>query len=147
MNAYRTSNQGVPLLETYNETNVDPAQHSVDPRLDHTVARVGNPWKYDKTEIFTESWTRTPDIYGYYNSLKENVSPNDPSYVNADPFRANTKARIVLRYADVLLMKAEALIELGRQDEALPIINSLRNRAAASTSRLTNTAGAPFGYL
>lgn len=142
VNAYQTNQQGVPLFESFNETNVDFAQNTVDPRLDHTVARPGNPWKYETDRIFTESWSRTPQIYGYYNSLKENVSPDDDGFVNVDPFYGNTKPRIVLRYADVLLFKAEALIELGRQDEALPLINQIRSRAAASTNRLKNEAGA-----
>ena len=38
----------------------------------------------------------------------------------------------IIRYADVLLWKAEALIELGREDEALPIINKIRQRAKNS---------------
>jgi len=37
----------------------------------------------------------------------------------------------VIRYADVLLMRAEALIELDRPDEALTLINSVRQRAGA----------------
>ncbi|MHA6246944.1 RagB/SusD family nutrient uptake outer membrane protein [Pontibacter sp. CAU 1760] len=144
VNAFRTNEQGVPLFDSFNNANVDFSQQTVDPRLDHTVARPGNPWKYDQSEIFDESWSRTPLIYGYYNSLKENISPNDPAFVNADPFRANTKTRIVLRYADVLLFKAEALIELGQIDEALPLINTVRARAAASTARLRSASGAPL---
>ena len=35
----------------------------------------------------------------------------------------------VLRYSDVLLMKAEALNELGRTSEAEPYLNMVRNRA------------------
>jgi starch-binding outer membrane protein, SusD/RagB family len=35
----------------------------------------------------------------------------------------------VFRYADVLLMKAEALWRLGRESEALPIVNEVRARA------------------
>ena len=58
-----------------------------------------------------------------YSSLKENVALNDPSSVLIDPFRANTKNKIVIRYADVVLMRAEALIELDREKEALPLIN------------------------
>ena len=38
----------------------------------------------------------------------------------------------LIRYADVLLWKAEALIELGRQDEALDLINQVRRRAKNS---------------
>ncbi|WP_181308003.1 RagB/SusD family nutrient uptake outer membrane protein [Rufibacter sp. XAAS-G3-1] len=142
VNAFRTNAEGVPLLDTYNTVNVDFSQNTVDPRLDHTVARPGNPWKYEPNRVFTEGWSRSPQIYGFYNSMKENVSPDDPGFTNVDPFYGNTKPRIVLRYADVLLFKAEALIELGRQDEALPIINQIRARAAASTTRLKNAAGA-----
>lgn len=39
---------------------------------------------------------------------------------------------IVYRYADVLLMKAEALSQLGRFDEALAIVNEIRDRAGVS---------------
>jgi starch-binding outer membrane protein, SusD/RagB family len=35
----------------------------------------------------------------------------------------------VFRYADVLLMKAEALFRLGRVNEALPLVNQIRARA------------------
>ncbi len=68
-----------------------------------------------------------------YSSLKENVALNDPSSVLIDPFRANTKNKIVIRYADVVLMRAEALIELDREKEALPLINEIRERAKKST--------------
>ena len=40
-----------------------------------------------------------------------------------------------------MLNKAEALIELGRQDEALPLINELRDRASQSTEKLVNADG------
>lgn len=140
VNAYHTNAEGVPLFNDFNTTNVDFAQDFVDPRLDHTVARPGNPWKYEKDMLFTEGWSRTPDIYGYYNSMKENVSPNSDGFVNVDPFYGNTKPRIILRYADVLLFKAEALIELGRQDEALPLINEVRTRAGNSTTLLRDAS-------
>mgnify|MGYP001014933066 FL=1 len=39
-----------------------------------------------------------------------------------------------IRYGDVLLMRAEALIQLNRQAEALPLINQIRARAKASTT-------------
>ena len=38
-------------------------------------------------------------------------------------------------------MQAEALIELGRQDEARPLINQIRARAAARTGRLKKADG------
>jgi hypothetical protein len=36
---------------------------------------------------------------------------------------------VVFRYADVLLMKAEALFRLGQADAALPLVNQIRERA------------------
>ena len=47
---------------------------------------------------------------------------------------------IVYRYADVLLMKAEALSQLQRFDEALFIINEIRDRAGLAPVALANTA-------
>jgi hypothetical protein len=47
---------------------------------------------------------------------------------------------VLVRFSDVLLWKAEALIELDRMNEAVPIINRLRQRAAASTARLNNAS-------
>lgn len=58
---------------------------------------------------------------------------------------SSSKNTILIRYADVLLWKAEALIELGRHQEALPIINQIRNRAAQSTARLTQPSGSLIG--
>lgn len=47
----------------------------------------------------------------------------------------------ILRYNDVLLMQAEAYIQLNEEDKALPLINQIRNRAAASTARLRKADG------
>lgn len=53
----------------------------------------------------------------------------------------------VLRYDDVLLMQAEAYIELNQPAQALPLINQVRIRAAASTGRLKKLDGTfPSNY-
>jgi len=142
-NAYKTGANGVPLLDTYSQQNVDYANNTVDPRLDHTISRPGAPWKYDPMRVVTEAWSRNIPIYGTYNSMKENVSPDCDCFINVAPFFGNTKARIMVRLADVMLFKAEALIELGRPMEALPIINEIRTRASNSTSRLVKANGQP----
>ena len=54
---------------------------------------------------------------------------------------STSKNWAVIRLADVLLWKAEALIELNRPAEALPLINQIRQRAQNSTARLKNAAG------
>ncbi len=146
VNAFKTDANGLPLFDTYNNNNVNPETDNIDPRLDHTVAIPGRSWKYDPLVVYEENWNRSPGIYGNYASLKENVKKD--VYTQVGPFYANAKHRVILRYADVLLFRAEALIELGRQDEALPIINELRARAAVSTSLLVDAGGSPEGkYL
>lgn len=137
VNAYKTSANGLPMFDTYNDTDLDYSQlntFTVDPRLYHTVAIPGLPYKYNEDYIYEENWNRSPNTYGYYASLKENVSPDCDCFVNIDPFYGNSKNRIVIRYADVLLMRAEAFIELGQAAEALPLINEVRTRAASSTT-------------
>ncbi len=143
VNAFRTNAAGVPLLDNYNDQNVNFSANTVDPRIDHTVSRPGAPWKYEPARVVTEAWSRNVPIYGVYNSMKENVSPDCDCFINLAPFFGNTKARILIRYADVMLFKAEALIELGRQTDALPLINAIRRRAASSTTRLKRANGQP----
>lgn len=143
VNAFRTNEDGIPLFDAYNQQPTDFDLHTVDPRLDHTISRPGAPWKYDPELMVTNGWSRAVSFYGTYNSMKENVSPDCECFINIAPFFGNTKPRILVRYAEVLLFKAEALIELGRQDEALPLINQLRERAASSTQRLVRADGQP----
>lgn len=62
-------------------------------------------------------------------------------------FRAGNETEscnwIVYRYADVLLMKAEALSQLERYQEALAIINQIRERAEVAPRSLPNS---PVAY-
>ncbi|MEL1244963.1 RagB/SusD family nutrient uptake outer membrane protein [Flavobacterium sp. DGU11] len=142
VNAFKTNN-GLPLFNTFNDDDLDYNQlssYSVDPRLYHTVAIPGLPWKYDPDYTYVAAWVRSPSTYGYFASLKENVSPNCGCVVNIDPFYGNSKNRIQIRYADVLLMRAEALIEMGQQNDALALINQVRNRAANSTALISGYA-------
>ena len=46
----------------------------------------------------------------------------------------------VLRYGEVLLMKAEALNELGQTAEAIPLLNQIRNRAGLPNTTATTQA-------
>ncbi len=135
VNAFKTQN-GLPAFDSYNDEPYDEGIHTVDPRLYHTVAIPGYPFKYNDNQIYEESWNRNPGIYGVYASLKENVDPESDAFINIDPFYGNSKNRIIIRYADVLLMRAEALIELNREDEALPLINEIRARAQVSTPKI-----------
>lgn len=145
VNAFRTQN-GLPRFDDYDNQELkytdfdssseagkkEMAENEIDPRLFHTVALPGMPYKYNEELIYEKSWNRAPKVYGYYASLKENVDPSCDCFKNVSPFYANSKNRIILRYADVLLMRAEAFVELNREEEARPLINQIRERAAST---------------
>ncbi len=141
VNAFKTDENGLPLLDSYNQADLNLATNTIDPRLDHTVGQPGKPWKYEPTIMYDISWSRQPGIYGPFASLKENVSPNCTCFERLTPFMSSSKNTILIRYSDVLLWKAEALIELGRQGEALPIINEIRSRAKNSVQLLKDING------
>jgi len=152
VNSFKTDANGLPLFDTFNNsdifTNIDAngttppdSGLSVDPRIDHTVGIPGRPFKYRNTVndsgdmVYNFSWARDPGVYGYFGNMKEQQAPDCSCYVKEGPFVGTSKNVDFIRYADVLLWKAEALIQLNRWDEALPVINQVRNRAAASTQR------------
>lgn len=145
VNAFKTGADGLPLFDSFNSADLDLTVNTVDPRLDHTIAMPGKPWKYESGLIYTEQeWTRQPGIYGPFSSMKENVSPLCECFEKITPFMSSSKNTILIRYSDVLLWKAEALIELGREDEALPVINEIRLRAQNSTANLKDVNGDPL---
>lgn len=140
INAFKTDVTGLPMYSTYNSTDVaaslDFQTNTFDPRLDHTVAIPGHPFKYKSGFLFDKTWARAPAVYDAFASLKDLVAYDDPSFLKVPPFMSSSKNWNVIRYADVLLFKAEALIKLNREAEALPLINQLRARAANSTALL-----------
>jgi len=140
VNAFLTTGDGLPRTN-YNTLNAYSVSEKYDPRLFHTVAIPGLPYKYNVDRTYEEGWNRNPADYYVYASLKENVDPDCDCFVPMVPFYANSKNRILIRFADVLLMRAEAFIELGRSSDALPLINDVRTRAKNSlefTSYATN---------
>lgn len=145
VNAFKTDANGLPELTTFNNTDVVPngdyKTNTFDPRLDHTVAIPGHPYKYQTNLVYNASWSRAPQSYGPLLSMKEVVAYTDPSFTRFPPFMSSSKDWQIIRYSDVLLMKAEALIELGRETEALPLINMVRQRAMNSTSLLKQADG------
>ncbi|MFT4022181.1 MAG: RagB/SusD family nutrient uptake outer membrane protein [Flavihumibacter sp.] len=147
VNAFKTDNGGLPDFNGFNNTDLNGnayvaffKTHAFDPRILHTVGIPGYPWKYDNNLLFDESGSRAPFQYGYFNSLKEQVPP-DCDCIYKPFYTYNSMNRREIRYDEVLLWKAEILIQLDRQDEALPIINRIRTRAANSTARLKKPDG------
>jgi hypothetical protein len=147
VNAFRVDVNGLPLFNDFNNAEITDknayfAGNTWDPRIGHSVAIPGLPWKYQPNILFDSSGARDPAIYGYFNSLKENVQTTSPDLVNLF-WMYNAKNESAIRYDRVLLWKAEILIQLGQEKDALPIINEVRQRAANSTTLLKFTDGTP----
>jgi len=141
VNAHTTNAEGLPNFETFNNSIADLNTVTVDPRLDHTVGIEGHPYKYDPTKPFSSSWVRDPGVYGNFHTMRFQQLATSSSYFKLGPFMGTAKNYDILRYDDVLLMQAEAYIQLGQQDKALPLINQIRARAATSTGRLKKLDG------
>ncbi len=141
VNAHTTDANGLPNFDTFNDNIADLSTATVDPRLDHTVGIDGHPYKYNNLLPFSNSWVRDPGTYGNFHTMRHQQLATSSSYFKFGPFMGTAKNEDILRYDDILLFQAEAYIELGQQDKALPLINQVRNRAAASTGRLKKLDG------
>lgn len=132
VNAFRTDENGLPYLDgSYNDRNVTTDfDGNVDPRLDFTVGRIGMPFR---GHTYTMGWTRAYDVYGEYSGKKGLISPESPDMVQGFPWGASPLNFCLIRYADIVLLKAEAMIELNSDlAGARELINSVRRKAARS---------------
>lgn len=138
VNFFRVDANGLPLAVTdanWNASNtifVAGNMAPVDPRLDWTVGRDGVPFKDWGTH--EAGWIRAPGYGGRY-SAKKNVhedASGAESNVGWVPTQLNSVNIHIFRYADMLLLLAEAEVEAGALGNALTIVNQIRTRAAAS---------------
>lgn len=132
VNAFRTDENGLPYLDgTFNNVNVTTNYDgNVDPRLDFTVGRIGMPFR---GHTYNMAWCRAYDIYGEYSGKKGLIDPSSPDMVQGFPWGASPLNFCLIRYADILLLKAEALIELNKDlEQARTLINDVRRKAARS---------------
>ena len=138
VNAFKTKN-GLPDFDGYN-TKIDypvygqPTDQKWDPRLFHTVGMPTFPYKYEEDYTLTKENSRTPNTYGYYTSMKE-VPQRSKGETFNQPWQAFAMNDYVFRYSDVMLMRAEALIECNRLMEAREIVNDIRQRARNSVAK------------
>ncbi|WP_174646541.1 RagB/SusD family nutrient uptake outer membrane protein [Bacteroides sp. Marseille-P8574] len=161
-NAFKTDENGLPRFDDYNDDdygqyvknpdgsyNLDAVnsgakdyfdKYTWDPRFSHTIVAPGQPWKYNPDLIFHSSASRDPVTYSYLKPIKELPDPNCGCLMY-DGWQFNSMNKKMIRYDDVLLWKAEILIQLDREMEALPLINQIRTRAANSTIRLIQADG------
>ncbi|MFO7369163.1 MAG: RagB/SusD family nutrient uptake outer membrane protein [Bacteroidales bacterium] len=106
------------LVDAYERSTTD----EVDPRLDASIGRNGQPWL--NGDIFSETWSPT----GYLTKKHQQPLSEISSSLKGD----GDLNYIYLRYADVLLMKAEAFNEMANADSALDNLNKVRHRALSS---------------
>ena len=138
VNAFKTRN-GLPMDDfdaDHNAIVINGAdtKYKYDPRLFHTVGMPTYPYKYESQYTLTKANSRTPNTYGYYCSMKE-VPQRSKGEDYDMPWQAFGVNDYVLRYTDVMLMRAEALIEkCDLNGEALQIINDIRSRAKRDIS-------------
>ena len=158
VNAYQTDGSGLPLLDTYADTDVTsdyglasyeedgvtptaftPHTGPLDPRLDYTVSRRGidyngfgaNPGKEWIRATFT-------DISGPYLPKKNVYQADEVDAQRGTGGWGSDWSGInynIMRFADVLLMAAEAAVEKTSPDlpTALDYVNRVRNRAKNMT--------------
>lgn len=137
VNAFRTDETGLPYLDESKAPvgNLDKADYAgnVDPRVDFTFGRIGMPWR---GYTYNEQWCRNLQNYTQFSGKKPYPSPDSPFVeVGIVPWGASSLNYIIIRYADVLLMKAEALIEQNKNlNEARDLINKIRQKANRSVN-------------
>lgn len=145
INAYQTDENGLPVFDYQSRpdyavvtfiddehqtlSNTEP---SVDPRLDFVVGRPTITYKTYK-ETPCQSWVRDRGVYGHNCAKRFWVSPESSDMFQGWPWGASQLNWQIIRYADLLLYKAEALIELGEDlNTARELINRVRARAMNS---------------
>jgi hypothetical protein len=115
----------------------------LDPRIDHSIGRRGIPY-LDWIAHPGKAWIRaqpyagpySPKKYIYYKSQEGSLT-DASSWTRGYALMNYT----IIRFADVLLMAAEAEIEAGSLDKALGYINQVRARAANSAHWVKNPDG------
>ena len=156
-NKFRTKD-GLPLLDgSYNSPAnalkndyginsgdaFTPDAGEVDPRLDHTVGRRGIPY-LDWIAHPGKAWIRSQVYAGPYSPKKYvYYKSQEGTYTDASSWTRGYAVMnyTIIRFADVLLMAAEAKIQNGKLADALALVNQVRNRAAKSDHWVKNPDG------
>jgi len=157
VNSFRTSN-GLPLLDNSynsatNEVKSDfglksadpftPDAGTVDPRLDHSVGRRGIPY-LDWIDHPGDNWIRDQAYAGPYSPKKfVFYKGTQGTFTDGSSWTRGWTAinQPLMRFADVLLMAAEAEIEAGSLEKAREYVNRVRTRAANSSGWVKRTDG------
>ena len=139
VNAYKTDANGLPLLDTFNDTDVKndqgvaldapytPYEGTLDPRLDWTIGRRGILFKDFK--IHNSDFIRDQSYAGPY-SPKKHIASKKNTLLGTGWQNLTANNYRLIRYAHVLLWLAEAEVEVGTLARARELTNLVRARAA-----------------
>jgi len=163
-NAFRVDAMGLPLFDAYNDDDFlnDYGINSgdaftadtttpVDPRLDYTVGRRGVDYN-GFGEHVGKDWIRAGfnDISGPYLPKKNVYQASEVGVNQGAGAWGQQHSGVnynIIRYADVLLMAAEAAVESGDLATALNYVNQVRSRAATtSVVQATDGSGPAANY-
>jgi hypothetical protein len=142
------TDQGVNSDQPYTPDSTTP----LDPRIDWTIGRRGIPY-LDWGIMPGSNWVRDQGTAGPYEPLKHlfrkaqiGIFTDNSSWTNG--FTANNYP--LIRFADVLLLAAEAEVETGGLEKAREYVNLVRARASNPAGFVgpTNNAGlaSPANY-
>lgn len=118
-----------------------PDEGNLDPRLDWTVGRRDIPY-LDWGLHPGADWIRSQPYAGPY-APKKNIywQVTEEEYHDGLTWAPGSAINVhIIRFADVLLMAAEAEAQLGNLDQAQTYVNRVRTRAG-------NTSGYVYQYL
>ena len=148
-NAFQTDAGGLPLLDTFNATDIandagidtadpfTPHAGNLDPRIDYTVGRRGIDYNGYGVNV-GKDWIRASfnDISGPYLPKKSFYQFGEDGQKGTGGWgeqRSGINYNI-MRFADVLLMAAEAQAMTNTGDMGLAYVNLVRDRALNSTT-------------
>jgi starch-binding outer membrane protein, SusD/RagB family len=124
-----------------NDTEFDAsATDPIDPRLDWTIGRDGVPYK--DWGPHASGWIRQESFGGPYSSKKNVHEQASDAQANVGwaPAQQNSVNIHIYRYADMLLLLAEAEVEAGDPENAREIVNEIRTRAGVAAQGPGNDA-------
>ena len=120
--------------EGYSQNHTEAADDDV---YDDWKAEYPDDKRLAKTYFVELTNPETGNKHVYYSPVYTPINGKgvDQSYEDAENLEItqNSVDRIEIRYAEVLLIKAEALVQLGRNTEAAEPFNQLRRRAGIET--------------
>ncbi|MDY3070543.1 MAG: RagB/SusD family nutrient uptake outer membrane protein [Parabacteroides sp.] len=129
------SYQNEPALTTLDSNNIPHTDLTVftDPRLDISLGRFNTPFLDWTVPATLEGWIREVANGGLYLNKKNIPRKADKGSTSITTQTGSSAKNFhLIRYADVLLWYAEALIETGEHQKAGEYINKVRARAANS---------------